>query len=85
MAGETVIALARRQEELLQREPTLQKRMDHMLNQQRVSLEQETERKRAEIPGAHRADFRVITDAALEPSRRNGSPSSSRYVTWKLS
>jgi hypothetical protein len=32
MAGETVIALARRQEELLQREPTLQKRMDHMLN-----------------------------------------------------
>jgi hypothetical protein len=77
MAGETIVALARRQEELLQRESTLQKRMDHMLNQRRVSLEQETERIRAEIPGAHHADFRAITNAALERFKK-------KWVTLEL-
>jgi hypothetical protein len=40
--------------------------MDHMLNQRRVSLEQETEQKRAKSLEAHRADFHAKTDAALE-------------------
>jgi hypothetical protein len=39
--------------------------MDRMLNQRRVSLEQEFERKRAENLEACRADFRSKTDAAL--------------------
>jgi DNA repair exonuclease SbcCD ATPase subunit len=66
MGSQTATALAQRQEELLQRESTLQERMDHMLNQRRVSLEQETERRRAEILEAHRTDFRSKTDATLE-------------------
>jgi hypothetical protein len=40
--------------------------MDHMQNQRRLSLEQETERKCAKILGAHRVDFRAKTDASLE-------------------
>jgi hypothetical protein len=40
--------------------------MDHMLNQRRVILEQETEQKCAESLKAHHADFRAKTDAALE-------------------
>jgi hypothetical protein len=40
--------------------------MDHMLNQRRVSLELETERKCAESLKAHRAVFCAKTDAALE-------------------
>jgi hypothetical protein len=39
--------------------------MDHMLNQRRVSMEQEFERRRIEITEACRADFRSKTDAAL--------------------
>jgi hypothetical protein len=66
MARLSAAALARRQEELLQRESTLQERMDHMLNQRWLSLEQETERKCTEILGAHRVDFRAKTDASLE-------------------
>jgi hypothetical protein len=39
--------------------------MDHMLNQRRVSMEQEFERRRSEFTEACRADFRSKTDAAL--------------------
>jgi hypothetical protein len=39
--------------------------MDHMLNQRRISTEQEFERRRAETTEACRADFRSKTDAAL--------------------
>jgi septal ring factor EnvC (AmiA/AmiB activator) len=39
--------------------------MDHMLNQRRVSMEQEFERRRAEVIEACRADFRSKNDAAL--------------------
>jgi hypothetical protein len=39
--------------------------MDRMLNQRRVSMEQEFERRRAENLEACRADFRSKTDAAL--------------------
>jgi hypothetical protein len=39
--------------------------MDHMLNQRRVSMEQEFERRRTETIEACRADFRSKTDAAL--------------------
>jgi hypothetical protein len=39
--------------------------MDHMLNQQRVSMEQEFERRRTETIEACRMDFRPKTNAAL--------------------
>jgi hypothetical protein len=39
--------------------------MDHMLNQRRVSMEQEFKRRRAEITEACRADFCSKTDSAL--------------------
>jgi hypothetical protein len=39
--------------------------MDHMLNQRRVSMEQEFERRRVEITEACHADFRSKTDATL--------------------
>jgi hypothetical protein len=39
--------------------------MDHMLNQRRVSLEQEFERKRAENLKACHADFRSKTDVGM--------------------
>jgi acetolactate synthase regulatory subunit len=39
--------------------------MDHMLNQRRVSMEQEFERRRVEITEACHADFHSKTDAAL--------------------
>jgi hypothetical protein len=40
--------------------------MHHIVNQWRVSLEQETKRKHAESLEAHHTDFRAKTDAALE-------------------
>jgi hypothetical protein len=40
--------------------------MDRMLNQRRVSLEQEFERRRPESLEARRTDFRAKTDTALE-------------------
>jgi chromosome segregation ATPase len=55
-----------RQEALNQREASLQAKMDHMLNQRRVSMEQEFERRRVEITEACRADFRSKTDAARD-------------------
>jgi chromosome segregation ATPase len=57
--------LARHQEALNQREASLQGRMDHMLNQRRVNMEQEFEQRRTETIEACRADFRSKTDAAL--------------------
>jgi hypothetical protein len=56
---------ARHQETLIQREVSLQQRMDRMLNQRWVSMEQEFERRRAENLEACRADFRSKTDTAL--------------------
>jgi hypothetical protein len=44
--------------------------MDHMLNQRRVSMEQEFERRRAEFTEACRADFRSKTDDALVRYKR---------------
>jgi DNA repair exonuclease SbcCD ATPase subunit len=65
MVGQSTAELARHQEALNQREASLQGRMDHMLNQRRVSMEQEFERRRAEITEVCRVDFRSKTDAAL--------------------
>jgi hypothetical protein len=65
MATQTTAELSRHQEALNQREDALQAKMDHMLNQRRVALEQETERKRKETTEACRADFRAKNDAAL--------------------
>jgi hypothetical protein len=44
--------------------------MDHMLNQRRVSMEQEFERRRIEFTEACRADFRSKTDDALVRYKR---------------
>jgi hypothetical protein len=57
--------LARHQETLNLRESSLQETMDRMLNQRRISLEQEFERRCAENIEACHADFRSKTDAAL--------------------
>jgi hypothetical protein len=58
MVSQSTAELTWHQEALNQREASLQGRMDHMLNQRRVSMEQEFERRRAEITEACRADFR---------------------------
>jgi hypothetical protein len=65
MASQSNNELIQRQEALNQREASLQAKMDHMLNQRRVSMEQEFERRRAEFTEACRADFRAKTDDAL--------------------
>jgi hypothetical protein len=65
MASQSNDELTRRQEALNQREASLQAKMDHMLNQRRVSMEQEFERRRDEFTEACRADFRSKTDTAL--------------------
>jgi hypothetical protein len=57
--------LARHQETLNMREASLQERIDRMLNQQRISMEQEFERRHVENLEVCRADFRSKTDAAL--------------------
>jgi hypothetical protein len=57
--------LSRHHEMLNQHEASLQGRMDHMLNQRWVSMEQEFERRRTETIEACRMDFRSKTDAAL--------------------
>jgi chromosome segregation ATPase len=57
--------LARHQETLNLRESSLRERMDRMLNQRRISLEQEFEQRHTENLEACRADFRSKTDAAL--------------------
>jgi hypothetical protein len=66
MVNQATTDLAQRQETLQQCESTLPERMDRMLNQRWVSLEQEFERRRAENLEACRVDFRAKTDAALE-------------------
>jgi chromosome segregation ATPase len=65
MVNQSNAELARHHEALNQREASLQGRMDHMLNQRRVSMEQEFERRHTETIEACRADFRSKTDAAL--------------------
>jgi hypothetical protein len=65
MTSQTTAELAQQQEALNQREAALQAKMDHMLNQRRVNMEQESERKRKETTEACRADFCSKNDAAL--------------------
>jgi hypothetical protein len=65
MASQSTVELARHQDALNQCEAALQAKMDHMLNQRRVSMEQEFERRRKETIEACRADFHSKTDAAL--------------------
>jgi hypothetical protein len=57
--------LAQCHEVLQLRESFLQERMDRMLNQRRISLEQEFERKCAENLEACRADFHAKTVTTL--------------------
>jgi chromosome segregation ATPase len=57
--------LARCQEELQQREDSLQERVDRMLNQRRVAMEQEFERRRTEYIESCRADFHSKTNTVL--------------------
>jgi hypothetical protein len=65
MASQSTAELARHQEALNQREAALQAKMDHMLNQWWVSMEQEFEQRRSEFTEACRTDFRSKTNAAL--------------------
>jgi chromosome segregation ATPase len=65
MVSRSTAELSRHHEALNQRKASLQGRMDHMLNQRRVSMEQEFERRHTETIEACRADFRSKTDAAL--------------------
>jgi F0F1-type ATP synthase membrane subunit b/b' len=65
MVNQANTDLAQHREVLQMREASLQERMDRMLNQRRISLEQEFERKCAENLEACHADFRAKTDAAL--------------------
>jgi hypothetical protein len=57
--------LARHQEMLNLYETSLQERMDRMLNQRRVNMEQEFKRRRVKNLEACCADFCSKTDAAL--------------------
>jgi acetolactate synthase regulatory subunit len=66
MVSQSTAELTRHQEALNQREASLQGRMDHMLNQRLVSMEQEFERRRVKITEACRADFHSQTDATWE-------------------
>jgi hypothetical protein len=65
MVSQSTAELTRHQQVLNQREASLQGRMDHMLNQRWVSMEQEFEQRRIEITEACHVDFRSKTDAAL--------------------
>jgi chromosome segregation ATPase len=66
MASRSNDELTRRQEALNQREASLQGKMDHMLNQRQISMEQELERRHIEITEACCADFCSKTDAARD-------------------
>jgi hypothetical protein len=66
MVSQSNDELTQRQEALNQREASLQAKMDHMLNQRRVSMEQEFERRHIEVPEACHVDFRSKTDAARD-------------------
>jgi chromosome segregation ATPase len=65
MVNQANTDLAQRREALQLREDSLQERMDRMLNQRRITLEEEFERKRTENLEVCRANFRAKTDAAL--------------------
>jgi hypothetical protein len=65
MVNQANTDLAQRREMLQLRESSLQERMDRMLNQRWISLEQEFERKRTENLEACHVDFRSKTNAAL--------------------
>jgi hypothetical protein len=65
MVNQANTDLAQQHEALQLRESSLQERMDRMLNQRRISLEREFERRCAENFEACRADFRAKTDTAL--------------------
>jgi hypothetical protein len=65
MVSQSTAELARHHEALNQREASLQGRMDHMLNQRRVRMEQEFKRSCTETIEACHADFCSKTDAAL--------------------
>jgi chromosome segregation ATPase len=65
MVSQSTAELTRHQEALNLHEASLQGMMDHMLNQRRVSMEQEFERRRVEITEACRVDFRSKIDADL--------------------
>jgi hypothetical protein len=65
MVNQSNSELAQHQETLNQREASLQERMDRMLNQRWVSMEQEFERRRTENLKVCHADFCSKTDAAL--------------------
>jgi hypothetical protein len=65
MANQANTDLARCHEELQLREGSLQERTDRMLNQRRITQEQEFERRCAKYLEACRANLRAKTDAAL--------------------
>jgi hypothetical protein len=65
MVNQANTDLAQRREALQLHEDSLQERMDRMLNQRRITLEQEFERKHAENLEACCADFCAKTDATL--------------------
>jgi hypothetical protein len=65
MVSRYTAELSRHHEALNQREASLQGRMDHMLNQRWVSMEQEFEWRCTETIEACRAEFCSKTDAAL--------------------
>jgi hypothetical protein len=65
MVNQANTDLAQCCEALQLRESFLRERMDRMLNQRRISLEQEFERKCTENLKACRADFRAKTDTTL--------------------
>jgi hypothetical protein len=66
MVGETSGVLSRREDDLSQKEATLQERMDSMLNQRQISLEQDTKGKWLNYYEMIRAEFHTKTDVALE-------------------
>jgi chromosome segregation ATPase len=65
MVSRNTVELSRHHEELQEREDSLQECMDRMLNQRRVTMEQEFKRRRAEYIETRHADFRSKTDTAL--------------------
>jgi chromosome segregation ATPase len=65
MINQSNIELARHHEALNQREASLQERMDRMLNQRWVNMEQEFEHRCTENIQECHADFCSKTDAAL--------------------
>jgi hypothetical protein len=82
MIGETSGVLSRCEDDLSQKEATLQERMDSMLNQRQISLEQETKGKWLDYYETIHAEFRTKTDVALERYKQH-SDALERQV-WDL-